>query len=153
MEGEVGAQWGRGVALLFIQTGVMRAVAMIMEKKAHPKNPWSSLPQGAQGSVERALHVESHPLLPWSLSLPLGSNHTSPPQRGCPRPSYQSGCLSFSPSHPWDFLYCNLMICGFTVYSFVHMFIVRSVRTVTWTVPSTVNPSLWAQGLAHSRCF
>lgn len=78
MEGEVGAQWGQGVALLVSHPGVVRAVAMKMEKKAHPKNPWSVLPRGAQDSVERALHMESHPLLPWSLSLPLGSIHTSP---------------------------------------------------------------------------
>lgn len=95
-----GSPVGSGCGALVIQTGVMRAVAMIMEKKAHPKNPWSTLPQAAQGSVERALHAESHLLFPRSLYLPSGSIQTSPPQRGCPRPSCQSGCLSFSPSQP-----------------------------------------------------
>lgn len=52
---EVGAQWG----LLVIQTEVMRAVAMTMEERAHPENPRSSLSQEAQGSLERALNLES----------------------------------------------------------------------------------------------
>ena len=52
---EVGAQWG----LLVIQTEVMRAVAMTMEERAHPENLRGSLSQEAQGSLERALNLES----------------------------------------------------------------------------------------------
>lgn len=54
---EVGAWW----ELLAIQTEVMRAVAMTMEKRAHPKSSQDSPSQEAQGSLERALNLESAP--------------------------------------------------------------------------------------------
>lgn len=46
---------------LVTQTEVMRAVAMMIEKKVHPKDPQGSLPQEAQGSLERTLNSEPTP--------------------------------------------------------------------------------------------
>lgn len=78
----MGAQWGHSVALLVIQTVVVRAVAMITEKKAHPKDPWSSLPQRGTGQRGESTACGVTPAAAWVLILTLRFQpHVTSPER------------------------------------------------------------------------
>lgn len=147
--------------LLVTQIEVMRAMAVMMERELTlriPKAPFPKRHRKLGESTRFGVHTCCILSLRCSSSiflfLPFRSVQTPPPQRGCPGLSILSKWRPpFLPiTSPCDFLYCNFMICDF-VYSFVPVFIVSSVRTVTSTVLSTVNPRLWAECLTHNRCF
>lgn len=134
--------------LLVIQTEVMRAVAMRMEKRTHPKEPPRLLFPRGTGKLGENIKFGANTCCILSprcsssifLFLPFRSGQTPPLREAILERRIKVDASVSSHHFPLCFLYCNFMICDFLVYSLVCVFIVSSARTVNSTVLSTCIP-------------